>query len=137
MSEPLATAAWRFAVHVSAVMCDHGGAVGGTHTSCPERLALDAALAESRRSDDEWEPSPNLGATAWQRRSVRYELWDVSSGNIVDSLASLTELARSAFALGQANPDEPVEDMSARAVFDAPAEPVMSVAMSDADEGSA
>jgi hypothetical protein len=47
---------------------------------------------------------------------LRYELWDASSGNIIDSLPSLTELVQSAFALGQANPDEPVEDMTARAV---------------------
>jgi len=42
----LDVAARAFAEHVSAIACDHAGSGAGTHTGCPERLALDAALEE-------------------------------------------------------------------------------------------
>lgn len=42
---PCVEAAEAFAKHVSALNCDHEGALTGTHTGCPERLRLDAALA--------------------------------------------------------------------------------------------
>ena len=43
----LREAAEAFALHVQSLACDHGGAKGGTHTGCPERLALNATLAAS------------------------------------------------------------------------------------------
>ena len=47
----LDVAARAFAKHVSAIACDHAGSGAGTHTGCPERLALDAALSRE-------EPTP-------------------------------------------------------------------------------
>ena len=40
----LVQAAAEFMSHVQSIACDHDGALGGTHTGCPERLKLDDAL---------------------------------------------------------------------------------------------
>lgn len=40
----LRAAAEAYATHVQSLACDHSGAMAGTHTGCPEALALERVL---------------------------------------------------------------------------------------------
>ena len=58
MTGVLQATAKAYMEHVQALACDHSGAMAGTHTSCPEALALTAALAPLGPPDERGEGSP-------------------------------------------------------------------------------